>query len=153
MSWDPTLTLANLKQTLAATKAFPGGVQIGEPFSAPADLVAAIAFLDWEPAEATLSTTIDTVTLLVRIYARAGMTPVDAGSVETKVAKAVSVTLAALAGAFTVGNTVRAISFVGEGGGKRVTIKFGHLVLDGTIFRMVDFNVPLIVDDSATWVA
>ncbi len=153
MTWDPGPTLTFLQATLAATNAFPGGVQIGEPFSAPAALVAAISLLEWEPSQTTLGSTIDVWTLQVRIYARAGMTPVDAGTVELAVAQGVSAVATALAGAFTLGGTVRAIDWAGEEMGRKVVIKWGHLVLDGSIFRMVDVVLPVIVDDAATFVA
>ncbi len=81
------------------------------------------------------------------------MTPVDAAKVETSVAQGVATVLATLVGAYTLGGSVRAIDWAGEEAGRKVAVKWGHLVVSGTIFRMVDIQVPLIVDDSATFVA
>ena len=157
MTYDPTTTLAQLQTLLTNTGSFGAGVQIGEPFAPPVltttTLLAAILFQTYEPAGTTLNTTIEVWDLLVRIYALAGMTPADASTVEQNLAKAFASTLATLAGHYTLGSTVRAIDWAGEEAGRKVGAKWGHLVISGTIFRVVDLVVPLIVDDSATFAA
>jgi hypothetical protein len=153
MTWDPRPTLQQLKSILANATMFPGGVQIGEPFSPVSDTTAAIMLQAYDPAGTTLSDTIDVWEVLVRLYAKAGMTPTDAETVELTLAYGFSQVAAALAGAFTLGGTVRAIDWAGEEAGRRLAAKWGHIVMSGTIFRVVDVSVPVIVDDSATFAA
>lgn len=146
--------LSTLKTNLAATHQFDNGaVQIGEPFSPPVDNTCAIFFSEWAPIKTSLATTCDVYALMVRVYVRAGMTPTDAETVETALAGAIVAIENALATDFTLGGTVRAIDFVGEEEGQRVTGKWGHVVISGTIYRCVDVSVPLIVDDSSTFAA
>lgn len=157
MTWDPTTTLTNLQTDLRNTGLFTA-VLIGEPFSPPESptpyaVTAALFWEAWNPTQVTLSTTIDVWTLTVRIYARPGMNPADAEAVEKALAKSYSTVAATLAGNFTLGGTVRAIDWVGEEAGHHVGAKWGHLVISGTIFKVVDLSVPLIVDDSATFAA
>ena len=153
MTFDPSVPVLALQAVLVASSVFPGGVLIGEPFSPPVGLTAAIFFMDVDPAQTTLGSTIDVWTLQVRIYARAGMTPVDASKVEISVAQGVQTVLSALAGGFTLSGSMRAIDWAGEEAGRKLSVKWGHLVVSGTIFRMVDITVPLIVDDAATFAA
>ncbi len=151
MTWDPNPTFTNL-QTLLQNTGNYAAVWVGEPFSPPdPDLVAAIFMYEAAPGQTTLSTTIDVRTLMVRLYARAGMTPADAERVERAVDLAESQLEATLAANFTLGGTVRAIDWAGEEAGHHVSAKWGHLVLAGTIFRVVDFLCPLIVDDSSVF--
>lgn len=150
MTYDPAATLTYLETLLTNTGVFVGGVQLGEPFSPPVALTAAIFFRDLDPL-VTLGTTIDVWMLQVRVYAKAGMTPTDAATTETSVAQGAAAVETALAGHFTLGGTVRAIDWAGEEAGQRLHAQWGHLVISGTIFCVVDFMVPLIVDDAATF--
>ncbi len=152
MVYDPTASMKQLQTILAASGYFTGGVLIGEPFSPPDDLSAAIFCMDLDPSSVPLSTTIDVWTFQVRLYMRAGMTPADAEATELALAKGVSEIEAALAAGFTLGGAIRAIDWVGEEAGHRVAFKWGHLTLAQTVFRCVDVTVPLIVDDSGTFV-
>lgn len=151
MSWNPTATLTTLQTTLDATGQFTGGVQIGEPFSPPNDLTLAIMARKHSPSQATLSATIDVWTVQLRLYARAGMTPPDAQRVELNVLAAYASLETALTGAFTLGGNTRAIDWYGEEAGHRVESDWGHVVISGTIFRVVDVVLPLIIDDAATF--
>lgn len=151
MSYNPTASLKALQTDLGKSGYFAGGVQIGEPFSPPNDMTAALMFMDMEPSQTTLSSTIDVWTLLIRIYMRTGMTPENAETTELNLALAVSQLEGAMASGFTLGGTVRAIDWAGEEAGHKVSFKWGHVVIAQTIFRAVDVLVPLIVDDSATF--
>ena len=154
MTFDPTTVLGNIQTTLQGVSGI-GNVVIGEPFSPPdADrLTTAIFCASYEPAGVTLTTTIDVFEVTLRVYSRAGMTPVDASTVEQNVAKTYFLVLSTLAGKFTLGGQIRAIDWAGEEAGRKVTGKWGHVVIGGTIFRVVDISVPLIVDDSSTFAA
>ena len=152
MTFNPSASLTALKTALTDIGYFSGGVLIGEPFGPVTTVTAAIFFMDLDAAQVTLSDTIDVWGICVRIYARGGMTPADAQTAELALANGVSEVWTALAGAFTLGGTVRAIDWAGEEAGHKMTAKWGHIVLGGTIFRVVDITVNLIVDGSATFV-
>ena len=151
MTFDPRTVLTHAQTVLSNTNVFTGGVQVGEPLSPPQDMTAALMYRAYLPAGVTLNTTMDLWEFLVRIYARAGMNPTDAATVENNVAYGFSQVLTALAGDFTLGGTVRAISWAGEGGG-HIDAKWGHVVISGTIMRVVDLSVPVIVDDASSFV-
>ena len=151
--WDPTQTLLNVKAALQNSAYNFNVVQIGEPMSPPTDLTVAFWLHDMEPVQVTLNDTIDVWTIMVRIYTRAGMTPQDLQSAELALALGVSQVEAALGGGFTLGGTVRAIDWVGEEQGHRVSVRWGHVVISGTIFKVADWFVPVIVDDSVQFVA
>lgn len=152
--WDPRPTLANAQTTLANTGVFTA-VQRGEPLSPPTidpgKLLAALMWRGYVPISVPLGTTEDHWEFLVRIYASAGMNPADAQSVEDNVSYGFSQAVAALAGDFTLGGTVRAIDWAGEGGG-HIAGKWGHVTIGGTIFRAVDLEVPVIVDPGTVMV-
>lgn len=157
MTYDPTQTLKNLQTALRNSGQFID-VLIGEPFSPPQSpqpesCTAALFWQTWEPAGTTLNTTIDIWTLLCRVYARPGMTPADAETVEVALAKSYGIIAATIAGGFTLGSTVRAVDWAGEEAGRKVGARWGHLVVAGTIFKVIDFTIPVIVDDSAVFVA
>lgn len=153
MAWNPGPSLTYLQTVLENTGVFTGGVQIGEPFAPPQDMTAAFYFMEMEPAKTTVATTIDVWLLQLRIYARAGMTPNDAARVEANIANGVSNAEAALAENYTLQHTIRAIDWAGEEAGQKIKFKWGHLTIGGTIFRVADADVPLVVDDSATFAA
>lgn len=149
MPFDPRSTLTKVQSLLAADGFFAGGVVVGDLFAAPSDTTAAIFMRELAPTRTTLNATIDVCSVTVRVYAKAGMTTADAQSAELALAQAVFVIESALAGAFTLGGTVRAIDWAGEEAGFKISAKWGHLVIGGTILRVVDVIIPCIVDDSA----
>ena len=152
MTFDPRTVLTQAATVLTNTNVFTGGVQIGEPLSPPQDMTAALMYRAYLPAGVPLGTTEDVWEFLIRIYARAGMNPTDAASVEQNVAYGFSQAMDALAGHFTLSGTVRAISWAGEAGGAHIDAKWGHVVISGTIMRVVDFSVPVIVDNASVFV-
>lgn len=52
-----------------------------------------------------------------------------------------------LAADLTLGGLVRAITLRGEGGSPRVEWRFGWVEIGGTLYRLLDVNVPLIIND------
>ena len=53
-----------------------------------------------------------------------------------------------LSGEFDLGETIRNVD-IGGMGGTPLSVDFGHLDVGGTIFRIADITVPMLVDDSA----
>lgn len=154
MTFDPTAPLDYLRTALTGAAPFAtGSVTIGEPFGPPPpDLAAALFFVDLGSArEPSFATTLDAWVLCTRIYARAGMTPGDAERVERLLAGAMSTVLATLAAHLTLGDTVALIDWLGEMTGTRVSAKWGHLDVGGTIFRVCDLTIPVLAQASASF--
>lgn len=148
MVWDPKPTMKALQSVLADTGYFEGGVLIGDVFSPPGHFTAALMAMDLLPSQTSLSGTIDVFTVRCRMYIPAGMTVADAETVELKAISAPLQVMAALAGKFTLAGTVRAIDWAGEESSNHYEVKWGHLQFGGTIFRMADLDLPLIIDDN-----
>lgn len=157
MAFDIRPTLQALQSVLKQDGYF-AQVFIGEPKSPPVDqMTAAIQMMEILPTQVTLGTDIEVHTLQVRVY-RNAMGEANAGggpdeAIEYETAQAVSKVLSDLAGGFTLGGKVRAVDWNGEEGGLKVAAKWGHLDVGGTMFRVADITVPLIVDDAVTFVA
>lgn len=148
--FDISVPLTAMQSLLQADGYFPGGVVIGEPFQPPQAVTAAIFIMDDVQAETTLTGTIENYVVQVRVYWLRPMDPSGAQAMEIGIGQAVSHVLAQLAGSYTLGGSVRAIDWAGEEG-EKVAVKFGHLDLGGSIFRIADITVPLIVDDNAVF--
>jgi hypothetical protein len=147
----------NIKSTLEAVQShiLSSGyareiVSIGEPKQPPqggdSSFRFAIFMDNVEVVETTLNTSIEKITVAIRIYRNMLAEPVD--RVELQMAEAVSELGSSLMGDFSLGDTIRNIDFGQYGGG--FTINWGYVELGGTMFRIADFTLPLIVDDSAT---
>lgn len=143
---DTLLYLQTLLQGLASLST----VQIGEPMAPPVDKTASIFMMDNVQSSTTLSGTIEDYGIQIRVYYNALHEPTQ--DIEFDTQQAASDIVVALAANFTLGGEVRAVDFAGENGGK-VTVRWGHLDVSGTMYRVVDIAVPLIVDDSAMFAA
>lgn len=73
-------------------------------------------------------------------------------SMEKEFAKAVSSILSDIIGEFDLGGSVRSIDVAGIYGSS-IAVSYGYLDLGGTMFRIADITLSLIVDDSATTTA
>lgn len=143
----PTLDFVmNLLSTTGTLK----WVSIGMPKAPPDGLGLAIEILDLSDPEVTLDSTIEVYNLLFRFFRVAYVEPLSA--IEIGLQHAVAEVKGLLAGHFTAGGRVRAIGWAGEEGA-RMTARWGHLEVSGTVYRVVDLTVPLIVDDSAEFTA
>ena len=137
-------------ESLLAQDGYFTGVVVGEPFAPPSSPTAAIFIMDDAQASTTLTGSIENYVLQIRIYWLRATDPPGARVMEIGIGHAVSHVLAQLAGAFTLGGSVRAIDWAGEEG-EKVSVKFGHIDLGGSIFRIADITVPLIIDDSTVF--
>jgi hypothetical protein len=133
---------------------YASSVQIGEPVSPPDTIDkchVAVYMAAMAVAGLTLSRTIEVHTVTVRIYRRAAFAQGDdAGAVE----KELSLTLAQitdnLIGDFDLGASMRNIDIAGQFG-EPLGGTWGYVDLGGTMHRIVDLRVPLVINgDTAT---
>lgn len=122
-------------------------VLIGEPKTAPSERFTAAVWLDSiEIPEVVLAETIEVYTVFIRIYDN--MTHEPQADVEIHMGKAAARVVSDLAGDFTLGGTIRNIDVAGQYG-PGLGSRFKHLEVGGTMFRICDVRVPMIVDGSA----
>lgn len=133
-----------MQSHLAASGYFPGGVEVGEPKSAPADLHAALILGDGAHTSTTLATTIEQREIIIRIYINALDQPSE--DIEFTLDDVMAEVEADLLGDFTLEVTgVRRIVPLG------ITSRAGYQEVSGTLFRILDISIPLEIDDSATF--
>lgn len=123
-------------------------VMVGEPMSPPVGrgIVAAIFMDSVSIPELTLSGTIESHVVTVRLYQEMQEKPTKER--ENELDQAEADMLEDIYGDFTLGSAVRAVDVGGQyasPGSER-----GYIDLGGVEFRIADFTLPLIVDDSAT---
>jgi len=157
MAHDIRATLLALKSHLT-DGGYVAAALIGEPtqpLEVPTGaLFASIRQETQDISDLTLATSIGIWTVRVRFHARmfidASVTVSEA--TEIGIAAGVSDFLSSLAAAFTLGGEIQAVDFGGSNSGG-VTTDFGHLDLNGTMFRIADVTVPMIVNDDQTFTA
>ena len=151
MAFDASNTLDAVAGHLLAS-GYLRDVMIGEPKSPPSgDQLTASVFLNSiSVAEVTLGTTIESHVLTLRIFRNMLAEPTN--TMEKEFAKAVSSILSDIIGEFDLGGSVRSIDVAGIYGSS-IAVNYGYLDLGGTMFRIADITLPLIVDDSATTTA
>ena len=151
MAFDASNTLDAVAGHLLAS-GYLRDVMIGEPKSPPSgDQLTASVFLNSiSVAEVTLGSTIESHVLMLRIFRNMLAEPTE--TMEKEFAKAVSSILSDIIGEFDLGGSVRSIDVAGIYG-PSIAVSYGYLDLGGTMFRIADITLPLIVDDSATTTA
>jgi hypothetical protein len=98
-----------------------------------------------------LSATAASVILWMRIYSKAldnTATPADLDAIDPAIGDATSSMMALLSGDFELGNTVLAVDLLGMNG-VPLSSKAGNIDVSGTVYRIVDITIPLIID--AVW--
>ncbi len=85
--------------------------------------------------------------VIVRFYMNALAEPQE--DIEFLLSEGVSKVSEALIGDFTLGSTVRNIAIAGEAG-QALAYESGYLDISGTMYRIVDLTVPMIVDNAVT---
>ena len=151
MAFDASNTLDAVAGHLLAS-GYLRDVMIGEPKSPPnGDQLTASVFLrSINVAEVTLGTTIESHVLMLRVFRNMLAEPTE--SMEKEFAKAISSILSDIIGEFDLGGSIRSIDIAGMYGAS-VSVNYGYMDLGGTMFRIADITLPLIVDDSATTTA
>lgn len=79
-----------------------------------------------------------------RIYQSAFVEPQDA--IDPRVMQAVDTLLEKYSGNFSLGGVVREVDLLGEAG-TPLSAQAGWLNVDGTIYRIMDVNLPVIIND------
>lgn len=122
-------------------------VNTHEPKSRPATGMTAAVWVDHiQPFTqgSGLNTTSVIVGFTFRIYQSAFSEPQDA--IDPRVMQATDTLLERYSGNFTLGGVVREVDLLGEAG-TPLSAQAGWLNLDGTIFRIMDVNLPVIISD------
>jgi len=85
--------------------------------------------------------------VVVRLYRAVLRQPQSEGELE--LVNAVSELTEDFAEDYTLGTTVREIDLAAQFG-EGISAEWGHVEVSGSMFRVVDITLPLVVDDSAT---
>jgi len=133
-----------MQSHLQASGYFPGGVEVGEPKSAPADYHAALILGDAAHVSTTLASSIEQREIIIRVYVNAMELPRE--DIEFALDEIMAEVEADLLGDFTLEVTgVRNIMPLG------INSRPGYQDVSGTIFRVLDISIPLMIDGSATF--
>lgn len=135
--------MLNLQSKLEALGRF-ASVSIGEPSEPPNSPHAAVILSRFENAGTTLAKTIERRILVVRVYIKAFNDP--RGDNEFLMDDIATEFMESVWGDFDLGGNVRNPEPLG------VTVNFGYQTIANTVYRIADISLPLIVDDSATFV-
>lgn len=143
-------TLQNIESYLAASGYFQS-TQVGEPKKPPeAEFSASVFMSRVSVVELTLNSTIEVHVPTVRIYRQMFAEPEE--NIEFDLGRIISQVSSDLLGEYDLGATIRNVDAGGQHG-TPLSAQWGYLDVGGTMFRIVDMTVPLIVDDSATLAA
>lgn len=124
---------------------------IGEPISPPdGDLLHGAVFMRGAGITKIYGDggTQEVQVVMVRIYRNVLKQPQADG--ETELAIVAQEIAQDLIQDFSLGANVREIDIASGQGGEPMTLEWGHVTIDQTIYRVVDIAVPIVVDDSAT---
>ncbi|HLA18302.1 MAG TPA: hypothetical protein VJ253_03185 [Dehalococcoidia bacterium] len=138
----PVLQL--LQGYLAASGHF-ASTSIGEPKDAPGNTHGAVMLAAYSIPATTLNRTIERREVSIRVYINAMREPVE--EIEFDLDTIVGDIMEDLCGDFSLGGTVRNIDATA------VVTRFGYQTISGMMYRLADITLPLIVDDSAAFVA
>ena len=139
-------------QTYLARSGYVDEVLVGEPKSPPSSqgLTAALFLSNVGIGQITAGgQTVESHVVMLRIYRNMLKEPTE--QIEYELAEAVSNISDDLLGDFDLGARIRHID---AGGiyGTPFTVRWGYVEVSGTMFRIADITVPLVVDGSATLV-
>lgn len=142
-------TLQATESVLASSGYFTGGVEIGEPKSAPADWTAAVMCGPCRTQQLTLGTPIEERTILLRVYA--SLDHADREHVELTMLAMYQRIKALFDADFDLsgyGSTeIRDIHPAS------MDAEMGYQEVGGTMYRLLDIALALIVDDAAQMAA
>lgn len=96
------------------------------------------------PASSGLASTSLVMRFTVRVYVPMLNQPQD--EIELDAVGATDVLMTAYNGDFTLGGAVRNVDIFGEYG-TALTVDPGYVTVDSTTFRVMDINLPLVVND------
>ena len=148
MAFNITASLQNVQSKLSAGGYFAGGVLIGEPKSPPGTRFTAAIFMNSVNVPRTVLNALEEVHVVnIRVYDNMLHSPAE--DIEIEMSVVLSDLLNDLASDFDLGGTVRAIDFAGMYG-SGLSVKWGYVDVGGTMYRIADVNLPLILVAGAT---
>lgn len=134
----------------AMTTGYFSRVNKHEPKSAPPDgLTAAVWFNSIEPLRSNPSLYQTSVRLAVTVRIYVGMIEEPQDGIDDQVMECVDKLMEAYSGDFTLDGLVRQIDLLGEFG-VPMNAQAGYLTIDKKMMRVVDINVPMIINDAYT---
>ena len=148
MAFAIKTTLESIQGYLTASGYFHD-VQIGEPKQPPAGELAAAIYMSSVNVVLVFANggTRENHQIMVRIYLNMLSLPEE--DIEKRMAEVVSKVTSDLIGDADQRGTVMTID-VGGMHGPALNIRWGHVDVGGTMYRVADMLVPVIVDDSGT---
>jgi hypothetical protein len=123
--------------------------QIGEPKNPPTQALHAAVFMG-EVSQIMVfagGETRERHTVTVRVYDNAFAEPAE--DVELEMARAVNALVNDIVGDADLGATIMSVDVAGMHGAP-LSVRWGHVDVGGTMFRIADITLPLIVDGNAT---
>lgn len=125
-------------------------VNLHEPKKSPGQGMTAWIFPDRiqpYPGGSGLNSTTVVIVFVFRIYQ--GMLSEPQDGIDPALIDAVDVLMTQYSGEFTLSGQVRNIDLLGEFG-TALSANAGYINLDGKIYRVMDINIPVIINDAFT---
>lgn len=144
MAFDVKATLKAVQSHLEASGYVPTAF-IGDVKSPPQEFSAAVFMSSVTTAVAFLTHPTELHLVTVRIY---GPAFAEAENTELELARISSEIVQDFLGDFDLGATIRNVDVAGQHG-TPLSIRWGYVDASGTMFRVADISLPLIVDDTA----
>ena len=136
-------TMASLLSLLQAHGAIEQAT-IGEPMKPPEGFSAMVETVRIRSVTSTLTKTIETRTVRVRLYHKAALNAPDE-EMELRLLELVDDLIEDFLGDFDFDGTIRAIQPVG------IEVDWGYQTIQNIAYRVADITIPMTVDDSATF--
>lgn len=151
MAFNLTATLDALLTHLAGSGHFEH-VQVGEPKSPPSTtgLTGAIFISNLVTNDLTFQLGVEVHTVTVRCYLNMMHEPQK--DVELKIAEAISKIITDLLGDWNLSTAIDHIDSAGQFG-SGIDVNFSYLDVGGTMFRLADITVPMVVDSAVALTA
>ena len=146
MAFNIKATLQTLQSKLVANGYFKGGALIGEPKSPPGERFTGAVFMSHVDTWLTLATLC--AVHVVQLRVDDNMLSEPAEDVELEMSVVIDKIMGDVAGEFDLGAT---ISYVDFGGihGTPLSARWGYVDVGGTLYRVADITIPLVVNDVA----
>lgn len=132
-----------LKDTLYGLGVFES-VSTHEPKNSPTGGRVSIIFSGTRPGPSGLASTSVFIDFTIRLFADMMHEPQD--EIDPNTLAALDATCAALVANFTLGGTAESVDVRGKGG-IPVTSRTGYADYSGTIYRVCDITVPVLIND------
>lgn len=133
--------VAALKAFLEASNLFRL-VEVGDPADVPQSPTASILLSRYSIPETTLESIVEERAVTIRIYVAVGENSEER---ELELDDMVSSLYTSFFDSFTLGGLVREIEPT------KVTTTFAYQLISGSVYRVVDIFLPMIIDDSASF--